>query len=88
MEKSDDEEPDMRERCVITDDWKLILNTSRPPELYDRRNPQPDTENLFGRPQSKAVVLDMAARMNDWAEKTGDDIAKRRIIKWRPLLSG
>ncbi len=82
VEKSHDEAPDMRERCVVTDNWKLILNTSRPPELYDRRSPQADTENLFGQPETKSVARDMAARMSGWAEKTGDDMAKQLVVQW------
>ncbi|MCD6288546.1 MAG: sulfatase-like hydrolase/transferase, partial [Candidatus Hydrogenedentes bacterium] len=74
---------DMRERCVVTDRWKLILNTTRPPELYDRTSPTPDKENLLGRAESKKVVPDLVRRLAVWGRKADDKITDRLIAQWK-----
>lgn len=81
--KSEQEDPDMRERCVVTDDWKLILNTSRPPELFDRHAELPDTNNLFGKENTGDVARDLAGRMAAWTEKTGDAVGQALLEQWR-----
>ena len=86
VEPSDDEHPDMRERCVVTDAWKLILNTARPPELYDRSAPVPDEKNLFGQPDTGEVVRDLVKRLAAWGEKTGDTITADLLAQWREAL--
>lgn len=75
--------PNMRERCLVTREWKFILNTSRPPELYDRRSVQPDTDNVFGRPETKAVAQMLVRRMREWAEKTGDNVTQQLLDQWQ-----
>ncbi|HDP33959.1 MAG TPA: DUF4976 domain-containing protein, partial [Candidatus Hydrogenedentes bacterium] len=82
VEKTEDEDPHMRERCVVTDSWKLILNTTRRPELYNRRTDRNDMNNVFEMPENKGVVRDMVRRMHGWARKTEDEIALRLIEKW------
>lgn len=72
----------MRERCVVTRDWKLILNTERPPELYDRRAAAPDTENLFGKTETRATARALAARMEVWAGRTGDTLTESLVRQW------
>ncbi len=72
----------MRERCVVTDSWKLILNTTREPELYDRRATNPDADNVFGEPNNKAVVRDMVKRLAAWGEKTEDETTARLLSQW------
>lgn len=81
-EEKPGKEPDMRERCLVTREWKLILNTSRPPELYDRRSSEPDTHNMFGQGETKTVARMLAKRMGEWAERTGDSVAKKLINQW------
>jgi len=73
----------MRERCVITNRWKLILNTSRKPELYDRTSPTPDKENLFNKPESKKVIADLTERLAAWGKKTGDKMTAQLIRQWQ-----
>jgi len=75
-------QPEMRERCLVTREWKLILNTSRPPELYNRQNAQPDTCNLFGQDETRAVVRSLAKRMLEWSEKTGDNLTNQIVAQW------
>jgi len=81
-EEKPGKEPDMRERCLVTREWKLILNTSRPPELYGRRSSEPDTHNMFGQDETKAVARMLAKRMFEWAERTGDNVTKQLIGQW------
>ncbi|GMW02183.1 MAG: hypothetical protein AMXMBFR84_33190 [Candidatus Hydrogenedentota bacterium] len=76
-------DPDMRERCVVTKEWKLILNTTRPPELYDRQSPDPDTHNVFGKSETIAAARDLAARMTVWATKAGDQTATALVEQWK-----
>ncbi len=75
-------DPDMRERCMVTRDWKLIQNTTRPPELYRRDSAQPDTENLFGQAHTRATALELMERIGAWATKTGDEIGTRLVNQW------
>jgi len=75
-------DPSMRERCVVTDEWKLILNTSRPPELYNRHAPDPDKDNVYERPENQAVIQDLVRRLAAWGEKTEDGITSTLIAQW------
>ncbi len=77
-------DPSMRERCVVTDKWKLILNTNRPPELYDRRAPVPDRVNVYGRPENQSRVRDLVQRLAAWGEKTEDRMTSTLIDQWFP----
>ncbi len=86
VDKTDEVDPGMRERCVVTDEWKMILNTSRPPELYDRRTDKADEDNLFEALETKAVARDLARRMAAWAEKTNDDIAVTLLLQWADAI--
>ena len=81
-EEKPGKDPGMRERCLVTQEWKLILNTSRPPELYSRRNSQPDTDNMFGRAETKMDVRALAERLEAWAKKTGDKITGDLLAQW------
>ncbi len=82
--QSPGKDPNMRERCVVTGKWKLILNTSRPPELYDRNAPEPDRQNVYGQPETVTVVRELAARMVEWATKTGDQTTTALVEQWTP----
>jgi arylsulfatase A-like enzyme len=66
----------MRERAVVTNDWKLILNNQRPPELYRRHAGPPDTDNVHGDPGNAGVVQDLRERLRAWGERTGDSITR------------
>jgi arylsulfatase A-like enzyme len=82
LEGKPGKDPNMRERCLVTREWKLILNTSRPPELYDRRSAEPDAHNMFGQGETKAVARMLAKRMCEWAERTGDGMTKQLVSQW------
>jgi len=76
----------MRERCVVTNDWKLILNTHREPELYYRQAAEPDQDNVFGKPENREVVGDLVKRLAAWGEKTGDTMTADLIAQWSAEL--
>ena len=76
----------MRERCVVTTDWKLILNTHRQPELYYRHAAEPDKDNKFGKPENSMVVRDLVKRLAAWGEKTGDAMTADLIAQWSAEL--
>ena len=76
----------MRERCVVTDDWKLILNTHREPELYDRRATESDRDNVFEEHRSGAVVRDLVKRLAAWGRKTDDAMTAELIARWSAVL--
>lgn len=78
----------MRERCVVTNDWKLILNTVRDPELYRRHQGPPDTDNLFGQPETLEITRDLARRLEAWGEKTGDAMTGTLIAQWKSRWQG
>ncbi len=82
-EEKPDKDPNMRERCLVTREWKFILNTSRPPELYDRRSAEPDTHNVFGVAETKDTARLLAKRMREWAEKTGDNVTQQLLDQWQ-----
>ena len=76
----------MRERCVVTDNWKLILNTHRDPELYNRRAAEPDSDNVFAKHQNGAVVRDLTKRLAAWGRKTDDAMTAELIGRWSGVL--
>lgn len=76
-------EPNMRERCLVTSEWKLILNTSRSPELYDRRSAEPDSQNRFGQEETKSVAGMLAKRLLEWGERTGDSMTRQLVDQWQ-----
>lgn len=78
----------MRDRCVVTNDWKLILNNIREPELYRRDDTPPDTVNVFGQPGNVEVTRDLAKRLKVWGEKTGDTLTGTIIAQWEPQWQG
>ena len=73
---------DMRERCVVTNDWKLILNTSRDPELYRRHEDPKEEHNLFGQADTLEVTRDLAQRLIAWGERISDDMPADLVQKW------
>lgn len=78
----------MRERCVVTNEWKLILNTIREPELYRRHQGPPDVENVFGQEDTRAITRDLANRLKAWGEKTEDALTKTLLDQWESRWAG
>jgi arylsulfatase A-like enzyme len=63
-------------RTVVTAErWKLNLYESGPGELYDLNIDPHEMENLYDRPEQRNRVLDLAARIERWQERTGDRVS-------------
>jgi len=75
-------DPDMRERCVVTDEWKLILNTERTPELYRRHHGPPDVDNVFGQPETLETTRDLAQRLQAWGAWIDDPMCQELVRQW------
>jgi len=75
----------MRERCVVTTDWKLIVNTHRQPELYYRHAAEPDKDNKCGKVENN-MVRDLVKRLAAWGKKTGDAMTADLIAQWSAEL--
>jgi len=75
----------MYERCVVTDEWKLILNTERAPELYNRKNDIDENNNLYNDPDMKPVIEELFNRLEKWAWEADDGLTLSRWMlgKWR-----
>jgi arylsulfatase A-like enzyme len=69
------------ERCLITDKWKLILNTERPPELYDRKAAKPDSVNMFASVNSE-IKTDLFKRLNAWGKKINDPLVGKLVQQY------
>ncbi len=77
----DKENADMLERCVVTEEWKLILNNKRPPELFNRKKDRGDTKNVYSDPANKQITAELIKRLLDWAKKTKDEVAPKLVEK-------
>ncbi len=77
------EHKDMRERCVVTDEWKLILNTKREPELMRRGCAELPEDNEYKDPERRQVVVDLFARLDSLGDKVGDELTKKLVKQWR-----
>jgi len=74
---------EMWERCVVTNDWKLILNTDRPPELYDRQKDRLDLHNLYGEAGTEEVTAALYKRLEELGEAADDELAPKLVAKYR-----
>ena len=61
-----------RRTIISGDGWKLNLATDDVPELYDLNADPYEMANVFERPQHRARVKEMAARLNAWQERYKD----------------
>jgi len=71
---------DMRERCLVTDDWKLIVNNMRQPELFRRHTQELPEENRYEDEEETARRL--SERLADLGERTGDSLTKDILNQW------
>jgi arylsulfatase A-like enzyme len=76
----DGDQKDMRERCLVTNEWKLILNNMRPPELFRRRTEEIPENNLY--PDEAETAGSLTERLLEWGRKTGDDLTGRIVSQW------
>jgi len=74
---------EMRERCLVTGEWKLIMNNMRPPELFHRGMPEIPENNLYGGTGTGEPPEDLVERLLYLGEYIGDDLT-RTIIHGGP----
>ena len=65
----------MFERCVVTADWKLILNTERAPELFNRKSDPAEEKNLYADPSTAGVRAELLKKLDTWAWEVNDGLA-------------
>lgn len=58
--------PDHRMAMLRTHEWKLILNESRPPELYRMDGGWVERENLAARPEYASIRRQLEQRLTAW----------------------
>ena len=66
-------------RLVVTDRYKYIWNDEDMDELYDLKKDPFELKNLIHNKEFKDILADMKARLNNWRQKTGDNIRKSMI---------
>ncbi len=69
------------ERCVVSDDWKLILSTVRKPELYHLPSDPGEWQNRWQEMASSETVANLKAHLQAWANKTRDKLAPVLLTK-------
>jgi arylsulfatase A-like enzyme len=77
------EKSGMWERCIVTNEWKLILNTDRPPELYRRASDPAERENLYGKPDVAEITPILYQKLGELGKATQDDLTPKLIKKWQ-----
>ena len=77
-------DPTMFERCIVTNEWKLIVNSERPPELYHRPSDPDEINNRFRGPGLEEVLRTLFRKLEDWAWQIGDGqaLSKWLLYKW------
>ena len=69
------------ERCVVSDDWKLILSTVRKPELYHLPSDPGERQNRWQEMASSETVANLKTHLQAWASKTRDKLAPGLLAK-------
>tara|TARA_Y100000588_G_scaffold194978_1_gene209076 strand:- start:8145 stop:9458 length:1314 start_codon:yes stop_codon:yes gene_type:complete len=67
------------ERCVRTNDWKLILSRDRAPELYHPDNDPEERDNVWSSHRDTEVVGSLKAHLSEWASATNDPLTPRLL---------
>jgi hypothetical protein len=67
------------ERCVLSVQWKLILSTKRPPELYEYRVDTREVGNRWDEMKGKPAVTELLNQLEAWAAETRDKLAPRLV---------
>ena len=78
----------MFERCVVTAEWKLIVNSERPPELYHRQSDPGEKDNRYEEAGLDSVRKELFDKLEKWAWEVGDGLAisKWLLYKWKNSL--
>ncbi len=72
-----------RERCVMNEEWKLILSTHRDPELIAYHHDPEENTNRYREMADSPLVARLIEQLARWAERTNDDLASELIEKLR-----
>ena len=74
----------MVERCIVTRNWKLILNSIRPPELYQIQEDPEERINRWDDTGLEGVKKDLFDCMEKWAREVDDGLtlSKWLLYKW------
>lgn len=75
----------MFERCLVTPEWKLILNSDRPPELYHRQNDPEENNNRYEEAGLESAKKELFDKFEKWAWEIDDSLAlsKWLLYKWK-----
>jgi len=63
------------ERCIFDGEWKLILSTTRPPELYNLVSDSNEVINQWSAKKDMTLVKILGEKLHIWGVETGDDLA-------------
>jgi len=72
-----------QERCVLDDQWKLILSTHRPPELFNNKEDPDERSNRWEEMADSDTVKRLLGELQRWADRTRDDLANRLVVRVR-----
>ena len=67
------------ERCVRTDDWKLILSSTRHPELYRPDDDPDERTNLWDQYKDTDIVTGLKDHLTAWATQTSDSLTSKLL---------
>ena len=67
------------ERCIVHDNWKLIISTIRPPELYELESDPMERQNLWDEKKDFQIVSLLKEYLREWAEKTKDKLTPQLL---------
>jgi uncharacterized sulfatase len=67
------------ERCVLSGQWKLILSTKRPPELYEYKSDPQEIRNRWDEMKTEPVVAELLRQLQTWATETHDRLVPQLL---------
>ncbi len=66
-------------RLIATNRFKYIWNEDHIDELYDLEDDPFELKNLINNKEYKDILVDLKACLNNWRQKTGDNVIKSMI---------
>lgn len=68
-----------QERCIVSDDWKLILSTVREPELYLTLSDPEEVNNKWEMFENSVTVTDLKRALHYWGKRTQDPLTEELL---------
>ena len=62
------------ERIIVYKDWKLILSTVRPPELYHLASDPEEKTNIWQLMRATPLMAELKTHFAKWANRTNDEL--------------